>query len=124
MRAFHWQRQYYLATAVIAGLGLADALLLGLAGGHGLRQAFSLLEVLWVPVSLLFVAANGARREAWRVPLLFVAYQVGAWFYGRWSLASTGMLVIPPALVVVAVLVYASLLVLSWRAARRLIGGS
>ncbi len=118
MKAFGWQRQYFLATAVIAGLGLADALLLGLAGGHVFRQAFSLLEMLWVPVSLLFVAANVTRRDAWAVPLLFLAYQVAVWFYGRWLLLTTGKLVIPAGLVVLAVLVYGGLLVLSWRAAR------
>ncbi len=101
--------------AAIALLGIADALLMALWGRQAFGVAFSLLEVSWVAVSMLFAAIACRHGLPWQVPGLFLAYQLGAWFYGTWLLASTGELVLPAGMVALALLVYTMLAWLSWR---------
>ncbi len=72
----HANPKIYLSGGIVLGfLGVLDGLAVLLDGvSHDLRQAFSLLEVLWFLVTLYFFVAFKAQGLSLTLPSLYLAY--------------------------------------------------
>ncbi len=80
----------YLSGAMaIGGLQMIDGMLAWYAVQTNIATAFSLLELLWFLVSILYFTAFWQRQQPNQVPSCYLIYYLGSWLYGSYLLANT-----------------------------------
>lgn len=92
--------QHYLTGAIVIGfMQIIDGLLALSGYRSSLATAFSLLEMLWLLVSLIYVLAFQKQLIKPLIPMMYIGYYIFSWLYGSYLLSqkSTGELLTLPA---------------------------
>jgi len=95
----------YLSGAIVIGcLQVIDGLLAWQAVQTNMAIAFSLLELVWFFVSILYFTVFWQRQLSNQVPGCYLIYYLGSWLYGNYLLASTASLILPTGYIIIAII--------------------
>ena len=83
--------EMYLSGAIVIGFfEILDAIMTLKGLANGINQAFSVLEVIWFAISLVFFVTFQKRKLSLLVPELFIAYTLYGLSVGSYLLSHEG----------------------------------
>ena len=89
----------YLSGAMVIGIAQSIDSIIALAGMHNsVTTAFSLIELCWFLVSMLYFVSFYQKNFSIKLPLIYLIYYLFGWFYGSYLLsvvAADSGLIIP-----------------------------
>jgi len=98
---------YHSGAIVIGCLQVIDGILAWQAVQINIATAFSLLELIWFFVSILYFTAFWQRQLSTQVPSCYLIYYFSSWLYGSYLLVNTPdtmSLTLPTGYIIIAIM--------------------